>query len=197
MNEQKSAYIFTCACFFCFSFKWRPKSGVFTISLNKCHHISLPHVGTCDLSCSGNVAIHQRDRRYHRVRWLVNLTHMACRPELWLAPRHCPAVQNMRAVADSVCLFFRYWRFPATVSRPRHHPGRSWTPQSQTVHAAEITIATFELAPGRGSGERRAGGWVDVVWSLLRCFCHLRWNERPLENHFFVYFELPHSTFYP
>lgn len=85
--------------------------GVLTKSLNKCHHLGLPHVGMRWLSCSGNVALHQRDRRYHREGWLVNLTHMVCRPELWLAAQRCPAAQNMKAVADSVCLL-RYWCFP-------------------------------------------------------------------------------------
>lgn len=121
--KETSAYIFTRSCFS----KVTPKVttvGVFAISLNKCHHISLPHVGTRGLSRSGNVAIHQRDRRYHRVGRLVNLTHMACRPELRLAPRRCPAVHNMRAVADSVRLFLRYWRFHG-YRQPSTSPSRS------------------------------------------------------------------------
>lgn len=121
--KETSAYIFTRSCFS----KVTPKVttfGVFAISLNKCHHISLPHVGTRGLSRSGNVAIHQRDRRYHRVGRLVNLTHMACRPELRLAPRRCPAVHNMRAVADSVRLFLRYGRFHG-YRQPSTSPSRS------------------------------------------------------------------------
>lgn len=128
-------------------------------------------LGTRGLSSSGNVAIHQRDRRYHRVGRLVNLTHMACRPELWLAPRHCPAVQNMRAVADSVCLLFRDWRSP-----PPGYRQPSTSPSWSVVNPTKPNCTrgwNYNRCVWVGAGEKgagRGGGWGGR-WSSCDHFC--------------------------